>query len=147
MSDGDELREAARNNDMMRMKVLLARGVSADATSEDGSTALHVCAQQALAKGAQLLLDHGADPNSHDLLGFTPLHWAVQLRREETSTTSRLDTIRVLLRHGADPKHYAVSGTTPYAIAVRKENEAALETIKEVIGAEQIERLASALNG
>jgi len=139
------LREAARNNDLARIKLLLARGVHADARSEDGSTALHVCAQQALSKGAQVLLDHGADANARDLLGFTPLHWAVQLRREEPSAFNRLDTIRVLLRHGADPKRRAVSSSTPLSIATRKENEAALEAIKDVIGPDQLERLADAL--
>lgn len=143
--DGDELREAARNNDLARIKLLLARGVHADARSEDGSTALHVCAQQALSKGAQVLLDHSADANARDLLGFTPLHWAVQLRREEPSAFNRLDTIRVLMRHGADPKRRAVSGSTPLSIATRKENEAALEAIKDVIGPDQLERLADAL--
>ncbi|KAK1948247.1 Ankyrin repeat domain-containing protein 54 [Phytophthora citrophthora] len=131
--DGDELREAARNNDILGVKLLLARGMDPDASSGDGTTALHVCAQQAIDRAAQVLLEHGADANVSDRLGFTPLHWAVQMRREEVSTASRLATIRILLHHGANPRKPDSSGTTPLLIASRKENEASLGVLKEFL--------------
>ncbi|EEY65837.1 uncharacterized protein PITG_03363 [Phytophthora infestans T30-4] len=131
--DGDELREAARNNDIFGVKLLLARGMDPDACSGDGTTALHVCGQQAIDRAAQALLEHGAYANVIDRLGFTPLHWAVQMRREEVSTASRLSTIRILLRHGADPRKPDASGTTPLLIASRKENEASLGVLKEFL--------------
>ncbi|EGZ28207.1 hypothetical protein PHYSODRAFT_471978 [Phytophthora sojae] len=129
--DGDELREAARNNDILGVKLLLARGMDPDACSGDGTTALHVCAQQAIDRAAQVLLEHGANANVSDRLGFTPLHWAVQMRREEVSNASRLATIRILLHHGANPRMPDSSGTTPLVIASRKENEASLGVLKE----------------
>lgn len=97
----------------------------------DGTTALHVCAQQAIDRAAQVLLEHGANANVSDRLGFTPLHWAVQMRREEVSNASRLATIRILLHHGANPRMPDSSGTTPLVIASRKENEASLGVLKE----------------
>ncbi|GMF10376.1 unnamed protein product [Phytophthora lilii] len=131
--DGDELREAARNNDILGVKLLLARGMDPDACSGDGTTALHVCGQQAIDRAAQVLLEHGADANVSDRLGFTPLHWAVQMRREEVSTSSRLATIRILLHHGANPRKPDSSGTTPLLIASRKENGASLGVLKEFL--------------
>ncbi|KAG2807202.1 hypothetical protein PC129_g16245 [Phytophthora cactorum] len=131
--DGDELREAARNNDILGVKLLLARGMDPDACSGDGTTALHVCGQQAIDRAAHVLLEHGADANVSDRLGFTPLHWAVQMRREEVSTASRLSTIRILLHHGADPLKPDSCGTTPLLIASRKENEASLGVLKEFL--------------
>ncbi|KAG3233710.1 hypothetical protein PI124_g21221 [Phytophthora idaei] len=131
--DGDELREAARNNDILGVKLLLARGMDPDACSGDGTTALHVCGQQAIDRAAHVLLEHGADANVSDRLGFTPLHWAVQMRREEVSTASRLSTIRILLHHGADPRKPDSCGTTPLLIASRKENEASLGVLKEFL--------------
>ncbi|ETK77882.1 hypothetical protein L917_15619 [Phytophthora nicotianae] len=131
--DGDELREAVRNNDVLGVKLLLARGMNPDACSGDGTTALHVCGQQAIDRAAQILLENGADANVCDRLGFTPLHWAVQMRREEVSTASRLSTIRILLHHGADPRKPDASGTTPLLIASRKENEASLGVLKEFL--------------
>ncbi|KAL4152151.1 hypothetical protein PRNP1_009086 [Phytophthora ramorum] len=131
--DGDELREAARNNDILGVKLLLARGMDPDACSGDGTTALHVCGQQAIDRAAQVLLEHGADANVADRLGFTPLHWAVQMRREEVSTSSRLATIRILLHHCADPRKPDSNGTTPLVIASRKENEASLGVLKEFL--------------
>lgn len=132
--DGDELREAARNNDLARVRRILARGVNPNSTGSDGSTSLHICAQQATPNTAELLLMHHADPNMGDRLGFTPLHWAVQLRREETSQVNRLELIRLLLRHGANAHKADPSGTTPLAIASKKENAAALEVVREVLG-------------
>ncbi|KAE9042624.1 hypothetical protein PR003_g6437 [Phytophthora rubi] len=129
--DGDELRDAARNNDILGVKLLLARGMDPNACSADGTTALHICAQQAIDRAAQVLLEHGADANVSDRLGFTPLHWAVQMRREEVSNASRLAIIRILLHHGADPRKTDASGTTPLVIASRKENEASLGVLKE----------------
>lgn len=131
--DGDELREAARNNDILSVKLLLARGMNPDSCSGDGTTALHICGQQAIDRAAQVLLEHGANANVSDRLGFTPLHWAVQMRREEVSPTSRLATIRILLHHGADPRKPDAGGTTPLLIASRKENEASLGVLKEFI--------------
>ncbi|CAI5712085.1 unnamed protein product [Hyaloperonospora brassicae] len=134
--DGDKLREAASHCDILGVKLLLARGMNPDACSNDGTTALHVCAQQAVDRVARVLLDHGANANISDRLGLTPLHWAVQVRREEVSTTSRLTTIRLLLRHGANPHKPDASGTSSLCLASRDENQASLDVLNEFLPAE-----------
>lgn len=132
--DGEELREAARNNDTGRLRRVLARGTHPNSRGSDGATALHICAQQAMGALAKVLLEHKANPNIQDRLGLTPLHWAVQMRREETSTTNRLEMIRLLLANGADVNVNTASNCTPLTIARKKENAAAFEVLKEVLG-------------
>lgn len=131
--DGEELRQATRNNDLLRVKNILARGVNPSSKSDDGSTPLHICAQQALVSPAKVLLENKADPNVADRLGFTALHWAVQIRREEVSATNRLEMIRLLMRNGADPRKADPSGVTPLSIASKKENESSLGVLHEMM--------------
>ncbi|TMW60684.1 hypothetical protein Poli38472_000726 [Pythium oligandrum] len=133
--DGEEIREATRNNDIARVRTILGRGVRPGAGGSDGSTALHICAQQAMVSIAKILLEHGADPNATDRLGFTPLHWAVQMRREEVSPANRLEIIRLLLNAGADVNKGDTNGRTAMNIARKKENSPALEVLQEVIEA------------
>ncbi|KAI9907846.1 hypothetical protein PsorP6_004109 [Peronosclerospora sorghi] len=132
--DGHELREAARNNDVSALKLFLARGIDSDARSDDGTTALHISGQQAMSQVAQ------ANANVSDRLGFTPLHWAVQMRREEVSTPRRLMTIRILLQHGANPLIPDFSGTTSLQIASRKENIGSLQVLNEFLLVQEIDR-------
>lgn len=55
---------------------LLARGVTPDATNEDGLTALHQCCIDNNEAMMRLLLDHGANVNAEDSEKWTPLHAA-----------------------------------------------------------------------
>ncbi|KAL7691328.1 putative ankyrin repeat-containing domain-containing protein [Plasmopara halstedii] len=137
--DGDELRDATRSNDVLGVKLLIARGMNPNACSGDGTTALHVCGQQAMNRVACFLLEQGADVNVRDRLGLTPLHWAVQMRREEISPANRLSIIRTLLQHGADPRKPDASGITPLQIACRKENEASLGVLKDFLPGEEVD--------
>lgn len=80
-----------------------------------------------------MLLENKADPNVSDRLGFTALHWAVQIRREEMSASNRLEMIRLLMRNGADPRKADPSGVTPLSIASKKENESSLGVLQEMM--------------
>lgn len=130
--DGEELRDATRNNDLGRVRAVLARGVDPNLRGSDGCTALHICAQQAMVPTAKYLLENKANPNIADHLGFTPLHWAVQMRREEVSPTNRLNMIRLLISKGADPQQGDSNGRTPRMIAEKSENRSALEILCQV---------------
>lgn len=118
----------------MRVKRILARGANPNTRSDDGATPLHICAQQALVSPAKVLLENKADPNVADRLGFTALHWAVQIRREEISASNRLEMIRLLVRNGADPLQADPSGVTPLSIASKRENVSSLEVLRESMG-------------
>lgn len=57
---------------------LVAQGAELNATLEKtGETSLHLAARYARADAAKRLLDAGADANSQDKTGRTPLHAAV----------------------------------------------------------------------
>ncbi|XP_028386819.1 2-5A-dependent ribonuclease [Phyllostomus discolor] len=58
----------------------------------------------------QQLLEDGADVNFHgEEGGWSPLHNAVKMRRE--------DIVHLLLRHGADPRLRKRNGATPFIVA------------------------------
>ncbi|RHY28130.1 hypothetical protein DYB32_006233 [Aphanomyces invadans] len=114
--------DAARNCDVDSARRALSRGTDPNSKGQDKATALHICGQQALPEMARLLLEAGADANVRDSLGFSPLHWAVQLRREEPCVEKRLEIIRVLLEYGANPRLEDFRGNTPLSIASRAEN-------------------------
>lgn len=145
--DGEELHQATRNNDLLRVKNILARGVSPNSKSDDGSTPLHICAQQALVGPAKVLLENEADPNVADRLGFTALHWAVQIRREEMSLTNRLEMIRLLMRSGANPRKADPSDVTPFSIASKKENESSLGVLHEMMTRQGSAAIESVVEG
>jgi Ankyrin repeats (many copies) len=56
------------------------------------------------------LIEAGADPNTVDMDGVTPLHRAVRTRCAEA--------VRTLLAHGADPARKNKSGSTPMLLAM-----------------------------
>lgn len=62
------------------------------------------------ARCLQLLLDHDADANTTDRVGWSPLHWAIDGLAPASS-------IELLLRHGADPNRvadvYGAGGSSP----------------------------------
>ncbi|GGP19728.1 hypothetical protein GCM10007981_04580 [Thermocladium modestius] len=57
------------------------------------------------AKKVKTLLEAGADPNTKDEYGSTPLHWA--------ALKGHLDVVELLLKHGADPNVKDEDGSTP----------------------------------
>lgn len=102
-------------------KTLLARGASVHARNRRGAEPLHYAvdgipgsttwnpaAQEAV---VECLIEAGADPNSPDKSGVTPLHRAVRTR---CSTA-----VRTLLAKGADPHRKNGSGSTPLHLAVQ----------------------------
>ncbi|OQR84386.1 hypothetical protein ACHHYP_13441 [Achlya hypogyna] len=127
---GENLRDAVRNCDVDSAKRALSRGTDPNSTGHDKGSALHICAQQALSEMARVLLDAGADVNLGDSFGFTPLHWAVQMRREETCIEKRLEVIRVFLEYGGNVHAVNYKGISPAMIAARPENLRAHEVIQ-----------------
>ncbi len=81
--------------------------------------------RELIVKNIQLLINEGANPNTQDRMGKTPLHLVVNL-----STYSRMpniiasfrklkaDLIQLLLNAGADPNILDRRGLTPFSEAV-----------------------------
>lgn len=76
----------------------------------DGKTPLHIAAQWGQLEIAQVLLKHGADANTADHEGRTPLH-------AMTGSATRLDLLDLLITHGADPNHADQAGNAPLFLA------------------------------
>jgi hypothetical protein len=98
---------------------LIAAGADVRARNRRGQEALHYAAVGApgsaawnpLAQAATIvcLIDAGADANTADMDGATPLHRAVRTRCAEA--------VRTLLAHGADPTRKNKSGSTAMLLA------------------------------
>ena len=102
-------------------KKLLARGANVRARNRRGAEPLHYsvdgnpdspawnpAAQAAL---VEYLIEAGADPDSADKSGVTPLHRAVRTRCTAA--------VRTLLVSGADPRRRNGTGSTPLHLAVQ----------------------------
>jgi hypothetical protein len=99
--------------------MLLGAGANVRARNRRGQEALHYAAIGSPGSvpwnpGAQAwtivcLIEAGADPNTVDMDGVTPLHRAVRTRCAEA--------VRTLLAHGADPARKNKSGSTPMHLA------------------------------
>lgn len=98
--------EAAARNDIEEVGRLLERGVSPDATNEDGLTPLHQCCIDNNADMLRLLLDYGADVNAKDSEKWTPLHAA--------ATCGHLFLVKILISRGANLLAVNVDGNMPY---------------------------------
>jgi ankyrin repeat protein len=85
---------AARVGDLASARLLVAGGANVNDADAWGVSATVLAAHSDFREVADLLLDHGADPNAA-AAGFTALHEAI-MRRDEKLVSS-------LLAHGADP--------------------------------------------
>ena len=89
---------------MLTLLLLWAQAASAPSTSSLLSAAI----RQPTSSAAEILINAGADPNSRDIHGQTPLHAAVIAHSE-----GKDDFIRLLLAKGADPNARDDSGASP----------------------------------
>ncbi|XP_055705415.1 protein phosphatase 1 regulatory subunit 16A isoform X2 [Phlebotomus papatasi] len=100
------LLEAAARNDIVEVAKLLQKGVTPDATNEDGLTALHQCCIDNNADMLRLLLDYGANVNAQDSEKWTPLHAA--------ATCGHLSLVKFLISRGANLLAVNADGNMPY---------------------------------
>lgn len=98
--------EAAARNDIDEVRRLLEKGVSPDATNEDGLTPLHQCCIDNNAEMLRLLLDYRANVNAQDSEKWTPLHAA--------ATCGHLYLVKILISRGANLLAVNVDGNMPY---------------------------------
>lgn len=93
------LSTAARSGDAAWVREMLVSG--ADAQFDNiGNTALHAAVREDAREVAQLLLEHGADPNAAD----------VDMDRPMYSATSR-EMVALLLEYGANPREVNCCGS------------------------------------
>jgi uncharacterized protein len=105
-ADGDlRLVEAARNQDLPKVRALLAARVEVNARSDDGSTALLWATHWNDVATADLLIRAGADANAANDFRTTPL--------SQACTNGSAELIELLLKAGANPNTPIATGETP----------------------------------
>ncbi|KAM4750047.1 cyclin-dependent kinase 4 inhibitor B [Anableps anableps] len=111
MTVQDELATAAAKGHLADVEALLLNGAPVNGVNCFGRTALQVM-MMGSSSVAQLLLNHGADPNVADSrTRTTPLH--------DAAREGFLDTVRLLVEAGADPQARDCENCLPIDLARR----------------------------
>ena len=107
-----ELLVAAMNGDLAEVKRLVIDcGIDPNIQDDvDGSTPLHDAAEKGYFVIVKILLEHGAEPNIQNYIGWTPLHLA--------AANGYFVIVKILLEHGAEPNIQDNDGSTPLHKAV-----------------------------
>jgi ankyrin repeat protein len=101
---------AARDGCQGCIEALLKGGADIDLPNPDGMTPLMMAIDNSHYESARYLLDHGANPNTWDWWGRTPLYAVINMRSGPDSnagprTPESLDLVRALLNAGVNPNH------------------------------------------
>ncbi len=113
---------AAVNNDVEQLSLLLEEGEDINATDVDGNTALHLAVTNFCYEAAEFLLQQGADPNTINVYDTTPLMDAVFYGDVEMA--------RILVENGADVSMEDSYGSSAYDYAVESENEELIKLLE-----------------
>jgi len=110
-SSKTEMLKAVEGNRADKLRRILEAGGdpnAKDGRRVDGKTPLHIACMNGCPETVRLLLDHGADVNTRDGEGITPLHYACEEneatlpRRDHSRPEDHLDIARALITAGAD---------------------------------------------
>lgn len=109
-----DLTQAILHSDTTVLKQILQRTDTINYLDEYGYTPLIQAVVINSVEKAELLLNHGADPNQKDITGRTALHWAV--------SNDDVDFSKLLLNYKADPNSYNVASEPILAKAIMRSN-------------------------
>lgn len=105
--------EAVLVNNQAEVKAAMARGQTNLQEKGTGFSALHYCAQEGNVELAKILVEGGAEVDSVDKYGNTPLAKAVFY------CNGKKEMIKFLLSVGADPDKENNTGVSPRILANR----------------------------
>lgn len=121
---------AAQQGDIESAKALLAAGADVNESTPEEGAALVIASASNQEKFALFLLEKGANPNTKDGWGITPLHYAIHdgmllISSYKPEPTDRFGWVRpnmpeltkALLAHGADPNARIKYDFPPYDYA------------------------------
>lgn len=103
-------------------KLLLRKGANVNAQTVHGLTPLNAASGRGFAKVVQVLLEHNATLQIHEM-GMTPLHFSAQLGSEEIAT--------LLLDNGADVNAELPDGMTVLHYATRHNHKGIVKLLLE----------------
>lgn len=110
--------QAAKNNDVSKIKELLSQGADINVSDEKNLTPLHSAAffnkNDSHYTTIELLLMSGADVNARTALGNTPIYYSVN--------KGNVKTVKLLLNHKADPNIRNNCDNSPLIEAICSEN-------------------------
>lgn len=84
------------------LDLLIKSGSDVNHANISGHTPLHLCAQGNSLNLAFIILEAGAEVDTRDNEGLSPLLWVLQHRRDTLSEQPTLDMLRLLITYGAD---------------------------------------------
>ena len=134
MDWSSELHRAASDGDTATLQNLLQQGHPPDtvggqmcwlrgASEFNARTPLHYSAKGGHLASTRLLLRYGANPNSRDSDGYTPIHYICQIHNPGNDTKDTvLQCLQSLVSFGGDIRARTDSGNTPIYIARRHKN-------------------------
>ena len=110
--------ESSKDGRLDVVKLLLERGADPDAKNDALETPLQEASYQGSVKGAQLMLEHGANIHTRNKNGQTLLHQNLTGLTDTLNILDMiLDTMRYLLTHGADVDALDDDHATPLHVA------------------------------
>jgi ankyrin repeat protein len=118
--------QAIRNNDLVRLKVLVRTAEDANAKDESGNTPLLYAAATGSFESMKFLLDRGTDVNVQNAFGATALVW---------SATDPAK-VRLLLDHGANVNLATKQGRTAIFVAAMSDQSAGTVRLLAAKGAD-----------
>lgn len=131
---------AAVDNEAGIVRLLLAAGADPDRACGPDDGDLPLCAAAAVwghTQAVRALLAAGASPDRRELLGFTPMIWAVGQGRTET--------VEALLEYGADPDLPGPGDEPPLVLASRRGSPSAVRALLRHGAGSRAETLQQAL--
>lgn len=115
-----ELRQAVRDNNMVRVRHLIDNGANVDTRSLGGLTPLTIATVRGLDSMVETLLEEGADPDIVDDYGEVALFVAMW---------QDIGMVEALLEEGANPNIVNGDGKTPLLIATRHGHDDLVELL------------------